>query len=120
MVRFTYLQIIDDNNSTIGLISVFSKFGPGDLGAIVAEARGVGGTVFPRSDLLSVLTLEVDNIDLEKSDHFLGRITLCTIGLTFCLVCHAGGSSGSNVVYTTWVLETSKSSFPPNGSTGEL
>lgn len=38
--------------------------------------------------------------------------------LTFCLVCHAGGSFGSFAVYTICEAETSKQSVPPNGSTG--
>lgn len=75
-VRFALLQVVDDDNCAIGLISVFSKFGPGNLSAIVAKARGVGGTVFPRGDLLSILSLKVDDVDLEKSDHFPGRIAL--------------------------------------------
>lgn len=119
LVRFIPLQVVDDDNCTVRLISVFSKFGPSDFGAIVAKDRGVGGTMFPRSDLPSVLSLEVDNVDLERFNHF-PKHGFGMTGLTFCLVCHAGGSSGSNVVYTTWDLETSKSSFPPNGSTGEL
>ena len=65
-VRLILLQVIDNNNGTIRLIPIFSKLGPSDLGPIVAEDRRVCGTLFPRGDLLSILTLEIDNVDLEK------------------------------------------------------
>ena len=64
-VRFILLQIIDDKNGVIRLIPVFSKLGPSDLGAIVAEGRRVCRTVFPRGDLLSIPTLEIDDVDLK-------------------------------------------------------
>jgi len=118
-VRLVLLQVIDDNNSTIRLIPVFSELGPSDLGAIVTEDRSVCGTVFPRGDLLSILAVETDDVDLGTPNQS-SSTKPEPIRLTFCLVCHAGGRSGSNVVYTAWVLETSKSSFPPKGSTGDL
>ena len=110
---------MNNDNGMISLVPVLSKLSPSDLSAIVAEDRGMGSTVFPRGDFLAVLALEIDNInlDIQSAVKHEGQGPL---NLTFCLVCHAGGSSGSNVVYTTWVSETSKSSFPPKGSTGEL
>ena len=64
-VRLILLQVVDNDDGTIRLIPVFSKLGPSDLSAIVAEDRGMRGTVFPRGDLLSIPTLEVDDVDLE-------------------------------------------------------
>jgi hypothetical protein len=65
LVRLALLQVIDDNNGTIRLIPVFSKLGPSDLGSVVTEDRGVCGALFPRGDLLAILTLEIDDVDLE-------------------------------------------------------
>lgn len=118
LVRLIVLQIINDNHCTVGLVPVLSKLGPSNFSTVVAKNRGMGGTVFSRGDFLAILTLEIDDKDLGARS-----VTASKVGsfeLTFCLVCQAGGSSGSKVVYTTWVLETSKSSFPPNGSTGEF
>ena len=64
-VRLIFLQIVDDENGAVRLIPVFSKFGPSDLGAIIAEDRGMGGTVFPRGDFFTIITLEIDDIDLK-------------------------------------------------------
>lgn len=64
-VRLILLQVIDDNNGTIGLVPVLSKFGPSNLGAIVAEDRGMCGTMFPGGDFFTILTLKIDDIDLE-------------------------------------------------------
>jgi len=63
-VRLILLQVINDNNGAVRLIPVLSKLSPSNLGAVVAEDRGVGGTLFPRRDFLSILTLKVDDINL--------------------------------------------------------
>ena len=63
-VRLILLQVVDDKNGTIRLIPILSKFSPGDFDAISAEDRGMRGTVVPRGDFLTVLTLEIDDIDL--------------------------------------------------------
>lgn len=68
-VRLTLLQVVHDENGTIRLIPVLSEFSPSNLGAILAEGRGVGGTVFPRGNFLTIFTLEVDDINLG-SDQF--------------------------------------------------
>ena len=65
LVRFVHFQVIDDNNSTIGLISILSQLGPSDLCATIAEDRGMGGTLFPGGDFLAVLALEIDDVDLD-------------------------------------------------------
>lgn len=64
-VRLILLQVVDDDNRTVGLVPVLSELGPSDLGTIIAEDRGVGCAVFPRGDFLTVLTLEIDDIDLR-------------------------------------------------------
>ena len=64
VVRLILLQVIDDNNSTVRLIPILSELSPSDLGAIVAEDRTMGSTLFPRGEFLSILTLEIDNVDL--------------------------------------------------------
>ena len=64
VVRLILLQVIDDNNSAVRLIPVFSELSPRDLCAIVAEYRAMGSTLFPRGNFLSILTLKVDDIDL--------------------------------------------------------
>jgi hypothetical protein len=64
LVRFILLQVIDNNNRTTRLIPVLREFSPSDLGSIVAEDRGMSGTLFPRGNLLTILALEIDNIDL--------------------------------------------------------
>ena len=117
-IRLILLQVVDYDNRVVGLVPVLSKFSPSDLGTTITEDRGVGGTMFPRGNLLAVFALEIDDVDLRTQ--LVTSMGPGLLGLTFCLVCHAGGSSGSNAVYTTWVLDTSKSSFPPNGSTGDL
>ena len=118
-VRFILLQVVNDENGTVRFIPVLSELSPSDFGTVVAESRVVGGTMFPGGDLFALLTLEIDDENLR-----IRSITLHQarprFRRTFCLVCHAGGSSGSSVVYTRWVFETSKSSFPPNGSMGDL
>ena len=48
----------------VGLVPVLSKFGPSDLGTIIAEDRGVGCTLFPRGKLFAALTLKIDDKDL--------------------------------------------------------
>lgn len=57
LVRFIFLQVVDDKDGTIGLVPILSKLSPGDLGAIVAEGWGMGCAVLPRGDFLAVLTL---------------------------------------------------------------
>lgn len=64
-VRLVLLQVVDDDNPMVGFVPVLSKFGPSDLGAIIAEGRGVGGALFPRSKLLEVFTLEINDKDLR-------------------------------------------------------
>ena len=65
LVRFVPFQVIDDNNSTIGLISILSQLGPSHLGATVAEDRGMGSTLSLGGDFLAVLALEIDDVDLD-------------------------------------------------------
>ena len=56
---------MDDNNGAVRLVPVLSKLCPSDLGPIVAEDRGMGGTVFSRGHFLTIHTLEIDHIDLD-------------------------------------------------------
>ena len=63
-VRLVLLQVVDNDNRMVGLVPVFSKFGPSNLDTIIAEGRGVGGALFPRSKLLAVLALKIDDKDL--------------------------------------------------------
>ena len=64
LVRLILLQVVDNNNGTIRLIPIFGKFSPSDLGAIVAEDRSVDRTLFPRGNFLTILTLEIDDVNL--------------------------------------------------------
>jgi len=74
LVRLILLQVIDDNNCMVRLVPVLSKLSPSNLGAIVAEDRGMGGTVFPRRDFLAVLALEVDDKHLATQSIIQDRV----------------------------------------------
>jgi hypothetical protein len=65
LVRFILFQIIDDEDGTIRLVPVLSKFSPSDLGAVMAEDRGVGGALFPGGDFLTILALEINHMHLR-------------------------------------------------------
>ena len=64
LVRLILLQVVENNNGTIRLIPILSEFSPSDLGAIVAEDRSVDRTLFPRGNFLTILTLEIDDVNL--------------------------------------------------------
>ena len=63
-IRLVLFQVVDDDDPMVGLVPVLGKFGPSDLGTIIAEDRGVGCTLFPRGKLFAALTLEIDDKDL--------------------------------------------------------
>ena len=86
LVRFIPLQIVYNDNSPIRFVSILSQLGPSDLGAIIAEDWGMGGTVFPGGDLLAVLTLEIDDVDLDiqsdtKNEARTGPLTHVLLGV---------------------------------------
>ena len=85
----------------VRFIAILIEFEPSDFLRVVTEYRVPCCTLFPRCQLSRLrLAQEVNDIDLEKSwiqsQRRLGGI----FKLTFCLVCHAGGSFGSLAVYT--------------------
>jgi len=86
-VRLVLLQVVDDKNGTIGLVPILSEFSPGDLRAIIAEDRVMGGTLFSRGDLLAVLTLEIDDIDLEIKLVTKHKVTVLRTHVLFGVPC---------------------------------
>ncbi len=114
-----HFQIVDDNLGSVALVAILVEFEPGDFITLVTENGTVNSALFTRRQLAwLLLASNINNVDLSSQDE-LCTFTKTVTKHTFCFVCHASGSCGSLVVYTIWAVETSKSSVPPNGSTGE-
>jgi hypothetical protein len=87
------------SNQPISLIAIFVQFCPGHFVSLRIEYRTVCRALFSRGQLARLLaTSEVYEVHLYG---LVGSLVRDRVeARTFCLVCHASGSSGSFVVYT--------------------
>ena len=110
------LKIVDHDLAAVGLVAVLVELDPRHLVSLCIEDRRVRRALLARRELSGLrLAVQADDVYLRRR---LVDIECEDAGRTFCLVCHAGESSGSLVVYTMLEPAVSKSSVPPNGSTG--
>lgn len=108
-----------EHNEPVTFVAVFIQLQPRSHGALCIEHRAMNSSLLSRGQFFPpILAIDPNNINLLKKLE--SNVRNCDDPiLTFCFVCQASGNTGSFVVYMTWFCDTSKSSVPPNGSTGE-
>lgn len=83
----------------VGLVTILIELSPCDLVTCSVEHRLVRSPLLARGELLGRrFAVDIHEVDLLGTGLSPGRSSSQLDTLTFCLVCHAGGSFGSFAV----------------------